>query len=453
MPHVTDARLARWRILATAGRLALPLGLGLAMAVLAGGALAAVLFDTPVDVSGADVQASGEIEIAESDIAVNSAGQVYVAWEDDGGSGDHNDIYYSRLDDGGQATGVTRQSVYASVSSSHYPNLAVAGTQVYAAWVEGDVVTHRELTAGPIYTVPTSGSLSVVGPPDLAVEPGSGRMHIVFSGGVSGPNASDVLYSSRASGGWSTATVIYTHTQSPGAVGPRLALDTDRNLHAVLQNMVGAQYQIRYISATNTAGTVTWHPSQAIQLSSSPVVLPDIAVDSHGVIHVIWTEVDSPGLYCTEDYVVYARSTNSGATWSTPKRLNSTVHRVHNTTPYYVRARLATLPAAGGDQVYVVWEGDPVNACNSEALQEKVWLASSGNAGVSWSSPRQLSRSAGTLVSLRPAVATGWLSPEFSQTVHVAWSQQQANGKYRVDYVRGAPGSSGVYLPIVLKNR
>ena len=46
-------------------------------------------------------------------------------------------------------------------------------------------------------------------------------------------------------------------------------------------------------------------------------------------------------------------------------------------------------------------------------------------------------------------VATGWLSPEFSQTVHVAWSQQQVNGKYRVDYVRGAPGSSGVYLPII----
>jgi hypothetical protein len=438
----------------TAARLATSLALVLALALVVGGALAAVLFGTPTIVSTADVQhvSQGQSIDAggEADLAIAADGKVYVAWEDDRGDpGGGNQLYYNRSDDNGQTwSGASESTAYVSDPDSRDPSLANSGTQVYLAWTEGATVSHvaqMQLTGGPAptYTVP-SAHVYFVGPSDLAVEPG-GRLHIVFAGAPSGIGESDVLYSGRSpSSGWSSAEVIYTHTGGLGAFAPRLALDAADNLHVVLQD--DDIDQILYISGTNNAGAVTWGTSQAIQGSILPtvsVVLPDIAVDSDGVIHAAWAEVHTI-VPEGRDYPTYARSTDGGVTWTSPQRLDSVLNRINNVTPFFLRARIATQPADGDDDVFVVWEGD---RASGSAVQEKVWLAESGNGGKNWSGPRQLSQNTGTQVALRPVVA----ADPFTPTVHVAWSEQQANINYRTYYVRGAPGSVSVYLPIVLK--
>ncbi len=84
---------------------------------------------------------------------------------------------------------------------------------------------------------------------------------------------------------------------------------------------------------------------------------PQLAIDGAGVLHLVWTGCvlkNPPNAWPHEIYAMYARSTNGGASWSTPVRIGKTEPGEENDT--------VSRPAIGigaGNEVYVLY---PANA-------------------------------------------------------------------------------------------
>lgn len=452
-----------------AGRLGLGVALALALTLLASGALAAVLFRGPVDVSKADVQVTGDqtaIEGVESDVAIAADGTVYVVWEDDRDDpANTSDLYYTWSADNGASWPVDPSiPAYTSSAKLGDPTLAVSGTQVYMAWVEDAetsssmVVQKVLIPASPLtYTVPKTPTTLTVYRPDMVTD-SNGRLHVVFSG--LDVNRGHLYYSNNSlpGGGWLTATRIYTAAHSLGAGNPRLARDPDDDsLHVVLQDWnTSILRSIHYISATNTAGTVSWGDPVLITSDTADLLLPDIAVDRDGVIHVVWSRVVRFGLnfQYNEGRPHYAYSTNRGATWTQRDIDSSKVYGVARSEPSNPWPRIATLPTTDTVEIYVVWEGERGDQgfwddeVDGRLPAESAWLAVSSNRGTSWGL-RKLSRTSDGPVAVRPVVAT---DPDRG-TGHVVWTQQKSGTgtPYRTYYSQGTAPSDVVYLPIVLK--
>jgi hypothetical protein len=464
---------------ATVRRLALLVALALNIALAASGALAAVLFRTPVDVSKQVVQiappAVAVIEGVESDVAVVDDGTVYVVWEDDRRDltkTNTNDLDYTRSVDNGATWPLSSTLAYTTSVTLGDPTLAVSGTQVYLAWVEdtetNSVVVQKALTptSSLTYTVPKTPTTLHVFRPDLEMD-STGRLHVVFVGLELATlfSKGHVYYSNRLPGGkWLTATRIYTAANELGAGNPRLARDPkDDSLHVVFQeaDIVKPLASIRYISATNTAGEEpSWHdPVTIASDDASDLLLPDITVDRDDDIHVVWSRLVRIGAGYNEGRPHYAYSDDRGATW-TPRDIDpdtTKVYAVQRSEPNNPWPRIATLPTTDTVEIYVVWEGERGDEGFWDDPHlgrppvESVWLASSSNQGVSWGR-RKVSRTSDGPLALRPVVAT---DPDRG-TVHVTWSQQKqsvtADVIYRTYYAQGGPPSAVVYLPLVLKN-
>ncbi len=95
--------------------------------------------------------------------------------------------------------------------------------------------------------------------------------------------------------------------------------------------------------ALYSAPSVTWSPSQAIDLSSTAAQLnPAVAIDNTGNIYTVWED------YRSGNADIYFSQLAAGtATWSTPVRLNDDGSAANQVKPDI---------AVGGSYIYVVWE-------------------------------------------------------------------------------------------------
>jgi len=158
-------------------------------------------------------------------------------------------------------------------------------------------------------------------------------------------------------------------------------------------------------SSTGAAGTAAG--AFTYTAPAGPVVVhdagpdqedPAIAADASGRLHLAWSPRDGGAL-------VYARSLDGGATWSTPVELDAAIGEVDTRTVDV---------AASGDLVLVTWSEDAAGA---------VYLRRSTDGGASWSSVATLSTAPGpdeTSVAVDGSLAAVAFAADFGVGVRVS---------------------------------
>jgi len=164
------------------------------------------------------------------------------------------------------------------------------------------------------------------------------------------------------------------------------------------------------------AAQAQWSPIKRLTCNTGDSMLPGIAVDSSGNVHVVW-EDGTPGI----SEIYYKKSTDAGATWSTNKRLTL--------TPGYSESPAIAVDSS--DNLHVVWEDNTPG--NNE-----IYYKQSTAGGATWSTNKRLTWNSGT--SANPAIAV-----DSSDNLHVVWEDDTSGDReiyYKVSITGGAAWST-----------
>jgi hypothetical protein len=222
--------------------------------------------------------------------------------------------------------------------------------------------------------------------PDIAADD-AGTVHVVWAAEYPTPPRLDIdaLWYTRGNGqSWSTPSdlaVIYLGD----ALRNSIAVDSARRLHMMYRGfgqlepqktfdppkMIGPE-DVWYTGTlgTEAASVKAWLPSTQLTRGSLGY-FSDLEIDSHGVLHAIWTEADQFGwgLY-------YSHSSDGGATWSNRVAIDDRDY------VWWYRTRL-TIDAQ--DRLHVTWEvTDRDNLGHTRAA----FYARSIDGGLSWTPVR-----------------------------------------------------------------
>lgn len=204
--------------------------------------------------------------------------------------------------------------------------------------------------------------------PDIAVDQ-AGNVYVVWSeyfrpdDGGWGDAISLAMWDGNV---WSEANDIYTAPPFNTAHLPAIAVDSRGLIHLIwLQG-----YRLLYGHAWSQHEpwkALSWSEPQG--LSQGDAYWNDIAVDGRDRIHVVWSEA--------EVGLVYARSVDGGETWSEPTEIAQR------------ESDQVMLASDGEDSLYVTWAHVRGNAVDAWP----VYFSYSQDAGQTWSEPVDLAES------------------------------------------------------------
>jgi hypothetical protein len=193
-------------------------------------------------------------------------------------------------------------------------------------------------------------------------------------------------------------------------------------------NRTSAPNTVAVNKGTFSGGNLTWGPPTFINPTTSPSTLNDkewIAVDSHDGspfqdrIYVTWTRFlfsAGSGAY-VQSPIFFAYSTDSGASFSTPKSISGNVL-------YGQGSR----PVVGPDgTLYVFWDG-----ATRLATSDSTWMVKSTDGGATWSKP----------VAVAPLIDSSPLTDTVFRVNSFPAAAAAPNGDLYATWTTGNPGAS-----------
>ncbi|MHA1551488.1 MAG: hypothetical protein ACTSQC_06050 [Candidatus Heimdallarchaeaceae archaeon] len=305
-------------------------------------------------------------------LAVDSAGNVHVAWEDYtnyASSGIDTDIFYKLWNVTTSSWTTTEVVSTESTDSSYEPSLAI-GTEgnVHISWLdETDYVgsgsdadifykhweasTSSWTTTEVVSTESTGNSLY----PSLAVD-AEGNVRIAWQDQTDYLGAgteSDIFYKSwdASTSTWSVTEVVSTEGATQGgSTSPSLAVDTAGNVHITWEGVdIGGtliEHQIYY--KYKNALTQIWSTSELVSTESLAFSgYPFIDTDLKGNIHISWIDETDYDISGTDFDIFYKSWEAYSSSWTT------TVVVSTESTDYSGSPSLA-VDTIG--QVHIAWE-------------------------------------------------------------------------------------------------
>ena len=319
-------------------------------------------------------------------VAIDSAGNIYAVWEDD--TNTNSNILFSRSTDGG-STFSTPKSLSNTPGFSFSPRIVVDGSGgINVVWEDKesttlDIFFSRSIDGGATFSAPrnlTNGSPGS-GSPMVAADAAS-NIYVVWE------NDSGVLgvFLSRSGDGGATFTAPMTlSTNTGGSVSPQIALDVSGNVNVVWEDDSGASSDISFSRSSDHGATFSTPKSLSLNVGNSNSA--QLAVDLNGNIDVIW-ENDSPGNFD----VFFSRSTDGGLNFSAPKNLS-------NSPGISRTAQIALDP---GGNISIVWADNAPQSSSPD-----IFFSRSGNGGAAFSPPQNISNNAGFSANPSLAVDSG----------------------------------------------
>lgn len=284
------------------------------------------------------------------DIKVDSNGIVHVVWSDFR-NGNH-DVYYSKSTDGGK-TFSKNVKVNDDTSARHQwkPSVAVDSKGIIHIVWEDIFVGLGGQPSSIFYSRSEDGGGSFIR--DILVSEGTqpsmtvdseGRVHVVFIYG-------DVLHAVSDKSGSAFSTPAKVNDVHDFVYGPSIAIDSFDNLHIAWEQSDGWHYN-EILYAKSTDGGKSFSSSVKVN-DGGPLDLgvhgPEVAVDSYGNPHVIWT--DNRRKFIIVGEVYYANSSNGGTSF------NPNI-AVHERLPWWPEEEYQYSPSIALDEednVHVAW--------------------------------------------------------------------------------------------------
>ena len=151
--------------------------------------------------------------------------------------------------------------------------------------------------------------------PSVAVNKnGTTRVYVVYHDDSNGITQAYLIHSKKKTKFKKKPANITPH--NGGAFSPRIALDSTEALNVVWGDGKEPGLKVVFLRSTDQGETFT--EPLVVSGASTTALEPEIAVDSSDGINVVWQDQDS-GVSA----IMFARSTDGGATFSTPKRLST----------------------------------------------------------------------------------------------------------------------------------
>jgi BNR repeat-like domain len=298
-----------------------------------------------------------------------------------------------------------------NAGSSENPAVAVdSAGQVHVVWWDStpghyEIYYTRSTDGGTSWQPSkrltwTDGSLS----PAIAVD-GLGRLHVVW---VNNLDVNSEIYYKRSTDGGVTWGANKRLTWTSGqSLMPAVAVDSSGYLHVAWQDNTNAGYEVYYKRSSD--GGTTWTPNRRLTWTSGSSDLGDLAVDTSGNPHLVWNATPAVGY----DELYYRKGIDGGLNWTTTQRLTWNAG--------YSAWSSITCESSG--HVQVVWED--YTPGNTEIFYKR-----SPNLGISWGTSQRLSWNSAQ--SRFPDIAA---DPD--GLLHVVW-EDDSSGNFEI-YYRKSP--------------
>ena len=233
-------------------------------------------------------------------LAVDAAGNVLIAWEDDtdfAGAGTDSDIFYKRWDTSTSSWTTTEVVSTESTSDSWDSSLAVdAAGNVHIAWLDDT---------------------------DYA---SSGTDYDIF-----------YKYWDASTSIWTITEVVSTES-TENSYTPSLYIDTLGNVHIAWEDFTdyaGAGTDLDIFYKYWNASTSSWNATEVVSTESTSVSqCPSIAIDTFENVHVAWLDDTDYASSGTDGDVFYKRWDTSTSSWTTTEVVSteSTDHSAYSTS-------------------------------------------------------------------------------------------------------------------------
>jgi hypothetical protein len=329
-------------------------------------------------------------------VAVDAAGNIYAVWEDD--TANNSNILFSRSTDGGATFSVPR-NLSNSSGWSFGPRLLVdSHGGINVVWMDPtpgnqDIFFSHSTDGGTTFSIPRnlSNDAADSGNPQLAAD-GNGNISVVWE---SDNIRYGVLFSHSTDGGATFSTPVNlatTNTSGNGSFGPQIAVGVEGSINVSWEDDFNFQSDISFSRSTDKGATFS--TPKNLSNNSGLSFSAQIAVDLSGNVNVVWMD-DTPGKYD----ILFSRSADQGASFSSPKNLSNIPGDAGN----------AQIGVDANGATYVTWQNTVPPASNKD-----IFFVRSSD-GVNFSAPVNLSNNAGN--SLNP-----WIAVDVSGGINLGWA-------------------------------
>jgi hypothetical protein len=253
--------------------------------------------------------------------------------------------------------------------------------------------------SGPKWSEPLIMSVNTRGAwfADIAVDHRD-RVHVIWEGSMlgteivqSGSNTAIVLSAMHTvldNGLWSEPNDIYSDWVPSGAIyRPALAAG---DLGYIYLTVKPPTQRVTLLRSTSDASysALAWSKPELVS-GGGVSYMSDVAIDSQGVIHVVWQEtvpfMREDGFLLELFDIFYRRSQDGGRTWSERTNLSKTP----------VHEGRAQIKIDSSDSLYVAWDEGGANqvviASGTPGKAHRGVLVFSHDGGETWSPPRKFS--------------------------------------------------------------
>lgn len=270
--------------------------------------------------------------------------------------------------------------------------------------------------------VPFSGPKNISNNSDFSFTPqvsvdSAGNIFIVWEDDTD-TNA-NILFSRSTDGGVTFSTPQSVSHTSGFSFNPRIAVDAHGAINVVWEDDSPGNLDVFFSRSTD--GGTTFSSPIDLSADAADSANPQVATDATGNIFVVW-ENDTAGLG-----ILFSRSIDGGLTFSAPVFLSTNMGG--SVSPQML------VDLTGN--INVVWEDDSVGAAD-------ISYSRSANSGVSFSTPKSLSRNVGNSVSAQIAV-------DLAGNINVIW-ENNSPGNLDVFYSRSTDNGTTFSIPKNLSN-
>lgn len=355
-------------------------------------------------------------------IAVDSNGTIYMAWEDD--TANNSNILFSRSTDGG-TTFSTPINLSKTSGYSFIPRIAaVSAGNVSVVWEDSTpgntvIMFSHSTNAGVTFTTPVklSNDSADSGSEQIAAD-AAGNIYVVWEHDTLNLG---IFFSRSTDGGATFSTPAMLSTNPSGSVSPQIAIGLNGNVSVAWEDDTQAS-DISFSHSADNGATFSMPESLSDHTGNS--IGAQIAIDLNGNINAVW-ENDSRGHFD----IFFSRSADNGATFSVPKDISNGSGDAQNPQ--------IALDAKG--DINMVWQDNTPPDFNAD-----IYFSRSSDGGATFSSPLNISNDAGFSESASLTVDAG-------ANLNVTW-QDNTPGISQIFFSRSADSGGTFSSPVNVSN-